>query len=165
LEEALFSWQARLGETWRLVRCRSNKGIAFSTLSPAGNDNLCSLRIEISQEFAALGIADQSSQWHTDNKVVTVFPMLILSSAVFATLSPQVALINEIAQGAQLRVGSEDNVPTIAAIPAVWPPSRTVFFAQEADAATAAIPGFYLNSDFINKVHKRVYKSTPFMTA
>jgi hypothetical protein len=153
LKEAFFSRGAGLGKARCLVRRSGKKSIAFAALSPASDDDLRALRTEISQKLTALGVTNQGAQWHADDEVVTVFPVLILSSTVFATLGSQVTLIDEVAQGAQLGISLKDDTPAVSAIPAVWPPSRTVFFAQEADATAAAIPGFHVDSDFINKMH------------
>jgi hypothetical protein len=118
------------------------------------NNDFCSSSVEVGQEHALLNIVDESTEWYPDDQVVTIFAVLVLASTMFSTFSAEVSLIDEVAQRAELRVSTEDNAATISTVAAIGSSARPVFLAEETDAPAPAIPGFRVNPNFIDKVHK-----------
>jgi hypothetical protein len=81
--------------------------------------------------------------------------MLIPASSMLATFGAHVTLVNQIAQGTQLWIRSQDHTATVAAVATIWSSARPIFLAQKADTAATTVAGLRMDSDFVNEMHIR----------
>jgi hypothetical protein len=93
------------------------------------------------------------SHGHPDDGGPGIPAMLVLPFAMRAAAGPDEGLEEQRDKVVGIVVGLEDNVPSVAAIAAVGTAMRDEFFAAEAAASIAAIPGLGVNANLVNKSH------------
>src|SRR6266511_4217265 len=114
-------------------------GIASSTPSTSGSDNLLLMRQEISQELARVRPAHDRTNRNSNHTVMAVAPLLVAAATVVTPFSCISSSIAEIQERAQVAVGHQDNIAPFAAVAPVRPSFRHVFLPTETDAAAPSI--------------------------
>jgi hypothetical protein len=79
--------------------------------------------------------------------------MTVFAHSVPAPSSLHMRALTQVKQGRKTWGNLEYDISALTAIAAIGTTHGNEFFPAEGDTAGAAIPGFYMHCDFINKVH------------
>ena len=151
LDVQVLARQAGFGELGDLARRRGKMGVAPAAAAAAGDDDRLGPR-KVGDDQAALGFFKDGAARHADDEVVGVGAALALGAAVLAVGGGVFALVAEIHQRRKVVIGHKKDVAAAAAVAAVRPAGRDVFFAVEGHGAVAAFAGVQPDRRGINKI-------------
>ena len=96
-------------------------------------------------------IVDEGAEGYGDDQIRAIGSEHGFSHALHAVLGSVVRSGREGEEGGERRIGFEDDIATVAAIPAIGPALGDEFFTSERDATIAAFAGTDENNGTINE--------------
>ncbi len=153
LEAPLFAGGTRRRLARRAVGARLEMQIAEAALAALGDQRARSVRGEVGDELAAVGVGDHRADRHAQNHVGAAAPVLIRAAAVLAALGAMDARVAVIDQRIDVAVGQRIDAAAAPAVAAVGPAARNVLLAAERDRAVAAVAGDHLDQRFVEEFH------------
>lgn len=96
---------------------------------------------------------DDSSEGDGDNEVGGGAAVFVRALSVGAVFCAEDRLVIEGDEVGGIGVGFEDDAAAVAAVAAVGSAAGDEFFTAEAAAAVAAVAGFGVDADLVNKLH------------
>ena len=100
---------------------------------------------------AAVCVAQKRPARDAQDDALAVLAGAALALAVLAVPGDEFALVAEVHQGGHVAVGLKDDVPAAAAVAAVRPAGRNVFFAVEGHRPVPALTGADFYGYLVNK--------------
>ena len=154
-QPAFFAGRAMLGDTRRLVGWLGKGGVAAPAPPAARREKGLPLLPQVGQQFAAVGVAQQGAERHPQVQVWRIFAVPVAAGAGAARLGFVVGVALEGREGVQPPVCHEQHVAAAAPMPAVGPAEWNEFLAAERNDAIAAVAGFHVDLDLVEKVWHR----------
>ena len=107
---------------------------------------------KIVDEFVRFGIPYRRAGRNGDNDIFSVFAVFVPARTVAAVFRFKDDLIAELCERTHIALDAKHDVSALAAITAVRPPSRNIFFPAERNAAVAAFSRTDFDHRFICKL-------------
>jgi hypothetical protein len=101
--------------------------------------------------FAAFSVADYRSRGNGNYHIVGSCAVEFSALAVFTVLRDKFVLIAECEQGVCAGIYAKNDISAVSAIATVGTARRYVFFASEGYGTVAAVTGFDINFNVVNK--------------
>src|SRR5687767_10331401 len=112
---------------------------------PAARDHRAFFRrVEIGEQDAVIGVVDERSERDADNQIIAAQAVHLFAHAGFAARGFPVMFPGEVEQRVFVRIGNEDDVPTVASIAAVRSALGNELLSPERDAPRPAVAGLYV---------------------
>ena len=146
----LLAREARLGKARHLTGGRGKVLVAPAASAALAEDEIIGIG-HILDNLIRGQIAHDGASGHLDDQVFAVLSAAALSLPVFAVRRTILTLIAEIHQRGQVIVNVQNNRTAVAAVSAIRPACRNIFFPVEGHRAVAARASFDRDSDFVNK--------------
>jgi hypothetical protein len=109
---------------------------------------------EICHNNACLDISHLGPNGNRDDEVIARSSGAVLALAVLASFRPVMRMISLIKEGVDMRACEDDDVSTLASIPAVRPPLGNEFLSPEGTTTIPAVASLYEDPGLINEVHR-----------
>jgi hypothetical protein len=107
------------------------EGVSHPTPSSFAEHLLLSLKCHLKERFACFGIAGYGAQGDVNDHIGSVCSGAKVSTARLTMFGTDVFAIFQVNQRPVLSTASEDNMPTPAAVTAIWPPFGYILFTTE----------------------------------
>src|SRR6478609_7732906 len=130
-EGAGFTRLARLGVARGAVFGRTEVAIASAAFPTLGDHHAFLRARELADPLLRVAVEDDRAHGHADLDVFRRAAVAILAHAVLSGIGPHQAMVDQIIQGTEARVGDEHDVPTPPAITARGATKRDVLFAPK----------------------------------
>ena len=135
-------------------------GVSLAAVPAFAEDKLLSIRGQVANgllldRFAWLlaGPVNDRAHWHPDDGRPRVAAVFVFPFAMGPATRTDKGIEKKRDEIVGVVIGLKNNVPAIPSVPTIRSSVRDEFFAPEAAASIAAVPGLRMNADLVNKSH------------
>jgi len=126
-------------------------GVAVSSASAARHDYLIAHGFQVTQQVAIVAIMNHRAGRNLDYQILAASPEAIGALAVLAAVCSPMTLMREVRQVGMTFGSANHDATPVAAVTAVGPAPRRIFFPAKTEAAVASIPSSHKDGDAVDE--------------
>jgi hypothetical protein len=141
------------GSPRRPVSCRGELGVSSASPSSLGSEISLPSFDEILEDLACLGVNHPGAYRNANDKILSIPAGLVIAAALFAILSNEPGLRQEVGETGHLGIAVQKNISPPSSVSSVRAALWTKACLPEAQTAVSPIAALEIDRDTINEFH------------
>ena len=126
---------------------------ALGSPSTCGDNQFLACFQQLTHDFLGVPLGNHGADRHLDTQILALAPGAVAALAAATVFCPVQALVAEVDQGVQIRIGHQHDIAAVPAVTAVRPAPGDVLLAPEAHTTAAAATGLHPDTGLVDELH------------